>query len=135
MEDRMIQFTPQQRAEIERQRADQPAARHLRFQATAEQAAEIRRAAAAADSAKKAVEREFAMIVAAAAEPGFSGWLRRAIRNAQRPIQELALEAGIDAEQLRAFRRGEATLPSNAVDRLVLLLGLTLVEEPVSGDL
>jgi hypothetical protein len=57
--------------------------------------------------------------------------LRRGIRNAGRPIRKIAEEARIDLDLLSAFRTGEATLPSDAVDRLVAVLGLTLVEEQV----
>jgi ribosome-binding protein aMBF1 (putative translation factor) len=59
-------------------------------------------------------------------EPGFSGDLRRAITAARRPSHELAAELGIDVRLLEEFRAGEATLPSDVVNRLVETLGLRL---------
>lgn len=59
-------------------------------------------------------------------EPGFSGDLRRAITAARRPSHELAAELGIDVHLLEEFRTGEATLPSDVVNRLVEALGLRL---------
>jgi hypothetical protein len=65
-------------------------------------------------------------------EPGFSGDLRRAITAARRPSHELAADLGIDVRLLENFRAGDATLPSNVVDRLVATLGLRLTAE-ISG--
>ena len=62
-------------------------------------------------------------------EPGFSGDLRRAITAACRPSRELAAELGIDVGLLEDFRTGDATLPSDVVDRLVATLGLRLTAE------
>lgn len=65
-------------------------------------------------------------LVAASAEPGFSGALRRAINAALIPAHQLAAECGIERTALQQFRTGEAELPSGAVDRLVERLGLEL---------
>jgi ribosome-binding protein aMBF1 (putative translation factor) len=70
--------------------------------------------------------------VQAEREPGFSGDLRRAITTACRPSHELAAELGIDVRLLEDFRVGEATLPSDVIDRLVATLGLRLTAE-ISG--
>ncbi len=125
-----MKFTPQQQADIDRQKAADPAARHLTSKATPEQAAEIRNSARQAETQKAEIEEEYHRVVAASEEEGFSGWLRRAIRRAKRPVQKLAGEAKIEIDLLRDFRVGDATLPSDAVDRLVAALDLTLVEEP-----
>jgi hypothetical protein len=69
-------------------------------------------------------------ILNAEREAGFSGSLRRAISSSQRQITDLAAEVSVDPRQLDAFRIGEATLPSDVVDRLVDVLRLRLVAEP-----
>jgi hypothetical protein len=127
-----MQFTPDQLAELERQKAADPGARHFRFVPTPEQAAELMAEGEQAESERSDLEAIFRRIVAASEEEGFSGWLRRAIRRARQPVEEIARRSQIDAEVLTAFRTGESTLPSDAVDRLVATLGLQLVDQPAS---
>jgi hypothetical protein len=64
---------------------------------------------------------------AAAAAPGFSGELRRAIDAARVPSHRLAARCVVDVAELEAFREGDSELPSGAIDRLVAELGLTLI--------
>lgn len=126
-----MQLTPEQRAELERQRRENPGGR-LQIEFTAEQAEEYRRMAAEENAAREANIAQIRQRDQAAAEPGFSGDLRRAIRSARRRPEDLAAELGIDVQLLEDFRKGEATLPSDVVDRLVAVLGLRLVTESQS---
>ena len=70
---------------------------------------------------------------AAAAQPGFSGELRRAIDAARIPAHRLAADCRIDVDTLEEFRCGDAELPTGAVDRLVAALGLTLTAATADG--
>jgi hypothetical protein len=77
----------------------------------------------------------FRLAEAAAAEPTFSGELRRAIHGVHR--QEMFLDmlmerAKVDWDTLRPFLIGEASLPSEVIDRLVDVLGLHL--QAVTAD-
>ncbi len=65
----------------------------------------------------------------AAAEETFSGELRRAIHalhGQQMFLPTLMERAQVDWPTLRAFLIGEATLPSDVIDRLIQVLGLHL---------
>jgi hypothetical protein len=125
-----MQLTPQQRADVDRQKSQAPGARHVFFKATPQQAAELDVKAEEIEADRAGIEAHYRKLVSASAEPGFSGWLRRRIRQDGRPIRKIAETAHIDLDDLTAFRVGDATLPTDAVDRLVETLGLTLVEEP-----
>jgi hypothetical protein len=65
-------------------------------------------------------------IEAAAAAPGFSGDLRRAINAALIPTHRLAAMCGVEPERLELFRAGDAELPTGVVDRLAEVLHLAL---------
>jgi len=121
-----MKLTSEQQAEVERQRRENLGQRVM-IQFTPEQAAEYRRAVAEEEAAREANIAAVKKKDAAAAKPGFSGDLRRAINASRTDIRELSRELGVDARLLEAFRRGDAPLPSDAVDRLVALLGLKLV--------
>lgn len=64
---------------------------------------------------------------AAAAEPGFSGELRRAIVSSGKSPESLAAACGVDVELFEEFQCGEGSLPSAAMDRLIATLHLRLV--------
>ncbi|MEX1028004.1 MAG: hypothetical protein WD049_08365 [Candidatus Paceibacterota bacterium] len=66
---------------------------------------------------------------AAATKPGFFGDVRRAIALSRRPVETLAADIGIDVRLLSEFRAGDAELPSAALDRLLDVLGLRLMQE------
>lgn len=68
-------------------------------------------------------------IQAAAEQPGFFGDVRRAIALSRRPIDELASEIGVEPHLLSDFRAGDAEMPSAALDRLIAVLGLRLMQE------
>lgn len=124
-----MQLTPEQRAEMDRERCENPTARGVHVKLTPEQRDEYLRIAAAEDAGREANIGAIRKRDLAAEEPGFSGDLRRAINAARRPSRELAAQLGIDVRLLEEFRAGEATLQSDAVDRLVHVLGLRLVAE------
>jgi hypothetical protein len=83
-------------------------------------------AAAEEDAARNANIELLQRLDAAAAEPGFSGQLRRAILSAKLRPSELASQVGVDREALQQFRLGEGTLPTDAFDRLMEVLGLAI---------
>jgi hypothetical protein len=89
------------------------------------------RSVAEAESPAERAESEayFRLAKAAAAEPTFSGELRRAIHSIhqRRMFLDTLLErAQVDWATLRPFMIGEAPLPSDVIDRLVNVLGLHL---------
>jgi hypothetical protein len=100
------------------------------------------RSVAEAESPEARAESEayFRLAKAAAAEPTFSGELRRAIHGVhqRRMFLETLLErANVDWATLEPFMIGEAPLPSDVIDRLATVLGLHLqsvaVEEAVGS--
>jgi hypothetical protein len=119
-----IQLTPEQREQLQIAKASLP-----QFALSTEQRARMKEAIAQEVAGRQANEMKLGKLLTAEQEPGFSGSLRRAISAAQVPITGLAESIAIDPRQLDAFRTGEATLPSDVVDRLVDVLHLRLVEE------
>ena len=128
-----MQLTPEQRDEMQRQREQSPNRRSFRMEFTAEQRAEWKQAVAEEEAARSANIARMERIDAAAAEETLSGEVRRAIRDARRPFAVLADEIGITTQQLLDFRSGDAPLPSDALDRLVAVLGLTARLETVTA--
>lgn len=123
-----MQLTPEQRIEVERQRRENPGGR-VRIEFTPEQRAEYAQAVAEEEASVAPNRERFQKRQQAAREPGFSGDLRRAINAARRPSRELAAQLGIDVQLLEDFRCGDATLPTDVVDRLVGVLRLRLMAE------
>jgi len=121
-----MKLPPEQQVEIERQHREHPGQR-IMIQFTPEQATEYERAVAEEEASREANIAKVKRMDLAAAEVGFSGELRRAIRSSRRDHRELARELGIDLEAFEAFRTGDASLPSDVIDQLVDLLGLKLV--------
>jgi hypothetical protein len=68
-------------------------------------------------------------VIAAAAQPSFSGDIRRAILLSRRSEGELAGAIGVEPRLLSDYRAGDAELHAAALDRLVETLGLRLVQE------
>ena len=62
----------------------------------------------------------------ARSELTLSGELRRAVHASELSLARIAAEAGTTPLQLDEFLTGEATLPSDAIDRLAALLGYEL---------
>lgn len=121
-----IELTPEQRAEMDRQRAANPAARGVYVEFTPEQREEYLKLARAVDAGREEDIAHVRAIEAAAREPGFSGDLRRAIRAARIPSQQLADRIGIPVTDFEDFRAGQHVLTSDVIDRLIDVLGLKL---------
>lgn len=121
-----MERTPEQLAEIERQRAVDPTARGIHIELTPEQRNEYQRLAKAVDAGQESDRAHVRAIEAAAREPGFSGDLRRAIMGAGIPIAELSARCGISATTMEEFRAARLALTSDAIDRLIEALGLQL---------
>ncbi len=96
---------------------------------TSEQKAQRQAAAEQELAGREENIEHFRKIKAAAEQEGFFGDLRRAIARSRRPLHELAEAIDIDARLLSDFRAGDAELPSVALDRLIKLLDLCLMQE------
>jgi len=129
-----MQLTPEQRAEIDRQRREQPAKRRFILTFTPEQREQYRRAVAEEMASRDANTRRARPMLAALREPTFSGWLRRAIATSGTPQEDLARQVGIDAAQLNGFLAGTSTLDSHVIDQLISTLGLAPQLEEVDRD-
>ncbi|MBA3312301.1 MAG: hypothetical protein M3552_13545 [Planctomycetota bacterium] len=68
----------------------------------------------------------------AAEEPTLSGELRQAVHTSDISLMELVRRASIDPLVLDSFLTGDATLPSDAMDRLAAVLGCVLARIPSS---
>jgi hypothetical protein len=121
-----MKFTPEQWAEVERQRRENPGGR-IMLEFTPEQEEEYRRMVEVEEAGREANIAYARKLLAALREPGFSGDLRRAIKASRSDYRELAQALEIDVQLLDAFRTGDALLPSDAIERLVAILGLKLV--------
>ena len=122
-----MQLTPEQRDQVEKAKAAGEKRVNVRF--TPAQKAEWQQAVQQELDGKDANIAHWRKVKAAAEQPGFFGDVRRAIVMCGRPVDELAKEIGVDGRLLADFRAGEAELPSAALDRLLDLLGLRLMQE------
>jgi hypothetical protein len=122
-----MQLTPEQKAQLDQARAS--GERRVRLNPTAAQKAEWEVAVQQELAGREENIEHLRKIKAAAAQEGFLGDLRRALARSRRPVQELAAEIGIETRLLSDFRAGDAELPSAALDRLVGILGLRLMQE------
>jgi hypothetical protein len=73
------------------------------------------------------IDRKFQLCEQAAAEPSFSGWLRRSIHEAGIPLSLLADQVSIPPLRLASFLEGQMELATGEVDRLCLRLGVVPV--------
>ncbi|MGD9854250.1 MAG: hypothetical protein AB7U20_04790 [Planctomycetaceae bacterium] len=124
-----IQWTPEQIAERERQKAAYPPDRRLNIELTAQQEAAYLQAAKEEQASQEEIIARMRKIMAAANEPGFLGDLRRTLNAAGPRIAALPDQIGVDAALLSDFRAGEAELPAAAISRLVDALRLRLMQE------
>jgi ribosome-binding protein aMBF1 (putative translation factor) len=127
-----MQLTEQQRTDLDRQRSEYPGRKRFMLAFTPEQEEQYRRAVAEEMASRAANVRRARPTLEALREASFSGWLRRAIASSGMPQEDLASRTGSDVTQLNAFLRGEATLDSAVIDRLIAVLGLTPQLEEVS---
>jgi hypothetical protein len=122
-----MQLTPEQQAELNRARA--AGQKRTMLNMTREQKAEWQSAVRREMAGREENVEHFRKIRAAAEQEGFLGDLRRAIAQSRRPVHNLAAEIGVEARLLSDFRAGEAELPAAALDRLIGVLGLRLMQE------
>jgi hypothetical protein len=128
-----MNLTAEQLAEIQRQRADDPASRSFRITFTQEQRDAYRRAVAQEMAARDDNLHQVRQIEAAEREQTLSGILRAAISASRRTPQDLSTGLGIDAQQLHNFRCGAEPLPSDVIDRLIALLDLEVIVADVTA--
>jgi hypothetical protein len=129
-----MELTPEQKAEIEQQRSDDPQRRHFMLEITPQQQTEWERAVAEEMAYKDENIRRGRAWLRALREDSFSGELRRAIVASKRPADELAEKINLDPRVLAEFRAGEASLPSDAIDRLIHELRLTVAVQAESTE-
>ncbi len=122
-----MQLTPEQQEQVEQAKAAGEKRVTVRF--SAEQKAEWQEAVRQELDGKDENIAQWRKIKAAAEQPGFFGDVRRAIVLSERPTNELAKAIGVEARLLSDFRAGEAELPAAALDRLLDLLGLRLMQD------
>ena len=127
-----MQLTEQQRADLNRQRREHPGRRRFLLAFTPEQQEQYRRAVAEEMATRAANIRRAQSTLEALREASFSGWLRRAIASSGMPQEDLASRTGVDVSQLNAFLRGDSTLDSAVIDRLIAVLGLAPQLEEVA---
>jgi hypothetical protein len=96
--------------------------------ATPEQAARLAKLAALVESEQPDLAARLEREDMAAAQPTFSGELRRAIRASRLQPGDLARDAGVDWRDFALFLQGHAELSTCAIDRLASRLGLSLVK-------
>ena len=95
------------------------------------------RIAAAVDCAaaeEQTVPGQVERMQAAAAEETFSGRLRRAFCRRPAPLHATAQAINADPMLLQKFLEGQATLPSDLIDRLTRYLGLSLIFDPATTE-
>lgn len=96
---------------------------------TPEESARLRSFANAIEIERPEIDQRLARMRAAAAEPTFSGQLRRAIHAIHQQemfLPTLLERAQVRWEELEPFLLGESSLPSDIIDRLVETLQLEL---------
>jgi hypothetical protein len=120
-------LTPEQREQIRQAKAG--GARRVTVSRTPEQVEKWQTAAKAELAASEENVAHVLKIKVAAEQPGFFGDIRRAILSSRRPLDQLAAEAGVEPRALSDFRAGDSDLPSAALDRLLDVLGLRLMQE------
>jgi hypothetical protein len=122
-----MQLTPEQRTRL--RQAKSVGEKRVVLDSTPQQKAEWEAAVQQELAGREENLDRLRKIKAAAEQEGFLGDLRRAIALSRRPVQELAAEVGVDWRLLSDFRSGDGELPSPALDRLVAVLGLRLMQE------
>ena len=122
-----MQLTPEQHEQARQAKAQNERRATVRF--TPDQQREWREIADQEMAAQGENVEHFRKLKSAAEQPGFFGDVRRAILLSRRPFGELSAEVGISPEELSGFRAGEMELSAVALDRLIGVLGLRLMQE------
>ncbi len=122
-----MQLTPEQHEQVRQAKA--AGEKRVMLHLTQPQKDEYRAAVEQEMAGKEENIAHIRKIRAAEEQPGFFGDVRRAISFCRRPVDELAKEIGVDSRHFSDFRAGDAELPSAALDRLIEVLGLRLMQE------
>ena len=122
-----MELTPEQQNQLEQAKA--AGEKHVRLCFTPEQREQWRAAVEEELAGKDENIVHIGKIRGAAEQPGFFGDVRRAIVLSRRPVDELATAIGVDVRLFSDFRAGEAELPAAALDRLIEILRLRLMQE------
>ena len=94
--------------------------------------AEMKRDRQLIDSELSELAERDARMKEAGDENTLCGHLRRAIHQNQRPLREIATEAGISTTVLCDFLEGERTLRSDVLDRLTQAVAVSISLTPQS---
>jgi hypothetical protein len=122
-----MQLTPEQREQI--QQAKARGERRINIDFTPEQKVEWKNAAEEEWANREETIAHYHKIQNAAEQPGFFGDIRRAVQLSRRPLNDLAPQIGVDPAFLSDFLAADVELPASALDRLVGVLGLRLMQE------
>ncbi len=122
-----MQLTPEQQELVRQAKARGEQRINLPF--TPEQKAEWKNAVDEERAAKDENIAHHHKVVKAAEQPGFFGDIRRAVQQSQRPLDELAADIGVERLLLSDFLAADADLPADALNRLIEVLHLRLMQE------
>ncbi|MDZ4659176.1 MAG: hypothetical protein SH868_16515 [Bythopirellula sp.] len=122
-----MEFTPEQQELV--QQAKARGEQRINLQFTQEQQAEWKNAVEEEWATKDENIAHYHKVMKAAEQPGFFGDIRHAVQLSRRPLAELAAEIGVERRFLSDFLAADAELPVTALDRLVEVPGLRLMQE------
>ncbi|MBX3444247.1 MAG: hypothetical protein KF774_17730 [Planctomyces sp.] len=122
-----MQLTPEQKAQIAREKAANPDRRSFTIESTPEQSEFLRRARDAEEADKEATRVRVLRHKSLLAEGTFGGSLRRAIKADGRTWAEHEQASGVPAGRVESFYFGDLELTLDETNRLVASLGLQLV--------
>jgi hypothetical protein len=75
----------------------------------------------------KEIDANFEKSRLAAAEDSFSGFVRRCVRRRAMPWSRIADDAQIELQRFALFMRGDGSLDTSEVDRLLAAIGVEVV--------
>ena len=122
-----MKFTPEQEAQFERERRENPGKTSFLFDATPEQEAELETLANLEQAHKEETIAWLRRHEELLAEDSFLGSLRRALDSSENSWADLERTSNVPAARIEQFFMGDADLTQNDIDRLVRTLGLQLV--------
>ncbi len=122
-----MQFTPEQKADFERQRAQNPDQTSFRFRATDEQKDYLRQAAAEELADRDATIEMARQIDSLQSDDSIRGAVRRAMAASDRSWQELGETSQVAPLRLEDFYFGRLELSIDEIERVSGALDLHLV--------
>jgi hypothetical protein len=124
-----MKLTPEQEAQIARERATEPGKTSFLIEPTADQDAEMARAIVEEEAGRAENIARCRRLEELLREDTLLGALRRAIEADDASYDELASKSGLSADALRNFHWGDGGLTSDEIDRLAGALRMHLVPE------